>query len=138
MFDFRRVGRLFIAGCQPDVNAIYPKVEYPVPRGTPTIANFATWEHMDDWGTLDPFQVIDRSSNVNNGKFVHLLIYFCFLKDDPLSQELIKIRLNKGSEWRYLRAHKVKGQNIIPPSVYMVNYLFPTSYFLYYHTLTLG
>ncbi|XP_065222314.1 fatty acid synthase-like [Planococcus citri] len=94
-FLLSAVGKLFIAGCQPDVNALYPKIEYPVPRGTPNITNFTTWEHMDDWGTLAP------------------------LDDVPLSQELLKIRLNKGSEWRYLRSHKVKGQNIVPPSVYM-------------------
>ncbi|XP_065212309.1 fatty acid synthase-like [Planococcus citri] len=94
-FLLSAIGKLFIAGCQPDVNALYPKVEYPVPRGTPNIGFLATWEHMDDWGCVQPLQ------------------------DEPLSQELIKIRLNKGSDWRYLRGHKVKGQNIIPPSVYM-------------------
>lgn len=49
---------MFIAGCQPDVNALYPKVEYPLPRGTPGISHLATWEHTEDWGSVDPLKVV--------------------------------------------------------------------------------
>lgn len=32
-----------------DVNALYPHVEYPVSRGTPSLAPLVTWDHTDTW-----------------------------------------------------------------------------------------
>lgn len=32
-----------------DVNALYPPVEYPVSRGTPSLASLVTWDHTDSW-----------------------------------------------------------------------------------------
>lgn len=39
--------RLYIAGCDPAVNNLYPSVKYPVPRGTPSIAPYCTWFYGD-------------------------------------------------------------------------------------------
>lgn len=32
-----------------DPNALYPHVEYPVSRGTPSLAPLVTWDHKDTW-----------------------------------------------------------------------------------------
>jgi fatty acid synthase len=29
--------------------AVYPKVEFPVSRGTPMISSLIKWDHADDW-----------------------------------------------------------------------------------------
>lgn len=36
-------------GLPVDANAIYPPVEYPVSRGTPSLASLATWNHETEW-----------------------------------------------------------------------------------------
>ena len=42
-------GKLYLAGLQPQVNKFYPKVEFPVGRGTPSISPLIKWEHSTDW-----------------------------------------------------------------------------------------
>lgn len=39
--------RLYVAGCDPTVNNLYPPIEYPVPRGTPSISPYCNWFHGD-------------------------------------------------------------------------------------------
>lgn len=41
------VYRLHNQGICLDVNALYPPVQYPVSRGTPSLADFATWNHNE-------------------------------------------------------------------------------------------
>lgn len=88
--------RLFIAGCQPDVNAIFPTLEYPAPRGTPSISPLATWDHSLVCTTISP------------------------MADKPLSQLFIPVKLSKGNEYSFIKAHRVKGYEVIPPSLYLV------------------
>lgn len=40
---------MYIHNLLPDVNAIYPPMEYPVSRGTPSLASLVTWIHDIDW-----------------------------------------------------------------------------------------
>ncbi|KAH9630195.1 hypothetical protein HF086_010701 [Spodoptera exigua] len=42
-------GRLFAAGAQPAVGALYPAVPFPVPRGTPGLASHVRWDHSLEW-----------------------------------------------------------------------------------------
>lgn len=39
--------RLYLAGCEPNINEIFPKITYPVPRGTPSISPYCTWHHEE-------------------------------------------------------------------------------------------
>lgn len=48
-FLLSAIGKLYVAGLQPNVNALYPKIQYPVSRGTPSLANFITWNHEKVW-----------------------------------------------------------------------------------------
>lgn len=43
------IGKLFIAGHQPNVAKLYPDIEFPVSRGTPMISPLVKWDHSDDW-----------------------------------------------------------------------------------------
>lgn len=54
---FLLIIRMYIAGCQPDVNALFPKIDYPVSRGTPSTATLATWDHSDSWENIGPTRV---------------------------------------------------------------------------------
>uniref|UniRef100_A0A8D9A8C4 Fatty acid synthase n=1 Tax=Cacopsylla melanoneura TaxID=428564 RepID=A0A8D9A8C4_9HEMI len=38
------IGNLYLNGCEPNVNAIYPDIEYPIPAEVPSISSFLTWD----------------------------------------------------------------------------------------------
>lgn len=48
-FLLSNVGKLFIAGAQPDIAKFYPPVSFPVGRGTPMIGPLVKWDHSIDW-----------------------------------------------------------------------------------------
>ncbi|XP_045766807.1 fatty acid synthase [Maniola jurtina] len=43
------LGRLYAAGAQPQVGALYPAVRWPVSRGTPMLASRVRWDHSVEW-----------------------------------------------------------------------------------------
>jgi fatty acid synthase len=43
------LGKLFNAGLHPQIENLYPKVQYPVGRGTPSISSLIKWEHTTEW-----------------------------------------------------------------------------------------
>lgn len=43
------LGELYNSGLQLDLSAIYPLPEFPVSRGTPTIAPLISWNHEETW-----------------------------------------------------------------------------------------
>ncbi|XP_054279479.1 fatty acid synthase-like [Macrosteles quadrilineatus] len=43
------VGELYLSGVSMNINALFPKVEYPVARGTPSISTLATWDHEEEF-----------------------------------------------------------------------------------------
>ena len=59
------VGQLFNLGLNPKVAKLYPKVQYPVRRGTQSLAPLIQWDHQDKWlVTLYP----DYFNNNNKSK----------------------------------------------------------------------
>ena len=51
-------GRLVFGGQEPEVSTLYPEVAFPVPRGTASLAQLATWLH-DDSTHNDMFDALD-------------------------------------------------------------------------------
>ncbi|KAJ8916588.1 hypothetical protein NQ315_000232 [Exocentrus adspersus] len=45
------IGKLYIAGAQPNLKALYNTVTYPVSRGTPNLASLVKWDHTTSWFT---------------------------------------------------------------------------------------
>ena len=43
------IGRLYELGFNPDIDKLYPRVTYPVSRGTPSLSPLIKWDHSDDW-----------------------------------------------------------------------------------------
>lgn len=48
-FLLTSVGKIYNTGVNPHIEALYPKVHYPVSVGTPSIASLIKWDHSDDW-----------------------------------------------------------------------------------------
>lgn len=43
------LGELYSSGLQLDLSPIYPMPEFPVSRGTPSIAPLISWNHEETW-----------------------------------------------------------------------------------------
>ena len=43
------IGRLYQLGHNPDISKLYPRVSYPVSRGTQSISSLIKWDHSDKW-----------------------------------------------------------------------------------------
>ena len=43
------IGRLYQLGLNPDISQLYPRVSYPVRRGTQSISSLIKWDHLDNW-----------------------------------------------------------------------------------------
>ena len=43
------LGKLYNIGFQPQIQNLYPEVQYPVSRGTPMISPVIKWDHTEDW-----------------------------------------------------------------------------------------
>ncbi|XP_050064418.1 fatty acid synthase-like [Aphis gossypii] len=48
-FLLEAIGKLYIAGAEPQLQNLYGKVEYPVVRGTPMISPMLKWDHSNDY-----------------------------------------------------------------------------------------
>lgn len=77
--------RLYLLGFEPKVSALYPAIQFPVPRDTPSLQPFTTWDHSETYGLpahLVKFQnrvpgygeppICSKHFRTNN------LIYLCF------------------------------------------------------------
>ncbi|XP_046603296.1 fatty acid synthase-like [Neodiprion virginianus] len=43
------IGKMYEVGLHPQLTNLYPKVDFPVSRGTPMISPLVRWEHSEDW-----------------------------------------------------------------------------------------
>lgn len=90
------IGKMYEAGMQPQLANLYPKVEFPVSRGTPKISPLVRWEHSDDWYV---------TSYRMQEKFVS-------------GERVVQVTLSdKNFEW--LAGHVIDGRNLIPPTAYL-------------------
>lgn len=62
------IGQLYLLGCDPRIEKIYPPVEFPVSRGTPMISPLIKWYYKDDW------YVPKEEINKNGERVVSVLI----------------------------------------------------------------
>ncbi|XP_060524806.1 fatty acid synthase-like [Cylas formicarius] len=69
------MGKMYLSGLDLNVSNIYPKIEYPVGRGTPSLAPFSHWNHSELWRTgLEDklhslLSVIDLQVTLNSEEF---------------------------------------------------------------------
>jgi len=95
MFLLSNVGKLYMAGAQPDVSKLYPPVEFPVSRGTPMIGSLIKWDHSIKW----------KVPIYKNGQ--------------NTSEHAVKIDLSKET-YAYLAGHRIDGRIIFPGSGYVM------------------
>lgn len=103
--------RLYLAGLDLNLPAIFPPIEYPVSRGTPTLADLVHWEHSESWRT-------GLEDKMN---------YLVSVKD-------IQVTLNS-EEFRDCVGHQLDDRIVLPVSSYLVRILPFYHLVLYYHWL---
>ncbi|CAH1155577.1 unnamed protein product [Phaedon cochleariae] len=90
------IGKIYIAGAQPEFGKLYPSVEFPVGRGTQMINSMIEWDHSIEWSVAD--------FSAERNRFKELVI------EVDLSNELTK----------YLSGNVVDGKIVFPVSGYLV------------------
>ncbi|XP_065215656.1 fatty acid synthase-like [Planococcus citri] len=92
-FLLNSLGRMYEAGCVPKLNVLYPPVEFPVSKSTPTIASLIKWQHDEQWSV---------------GK----------LEKDFRTQREFIIR-STDVEYKFLKDHIIDGRNLYPGLGYL-------------------
>ncbi|XP_030748271.1 fatty acid synthase-like [Sitophilus oryzae] len=90
------IGRLYELGVNPQLQYLYPKVPYPVSKGTPMISPSVGWNHEKRWSV--------RCSDENSQLFEQRTV-------------VIYIKL---PDFSYLEGHVVDGRNLYPAMGYLL------------------
>ncbi|KAI1292128.1 Fatty acid synthase [Halotydeus destructor] len=48
-FLLQAIGKLYQLGLNPAIENLYPRVEYPVSKGTQSVSSLIKWDHSDSW-----------------------------------------------------------------------------------------
>lgn len=43
------LGKIYQRGANFEIQKLYPKIQYPVPRGTPMLSHMFGWNHEQSW-----------------------------------------------------------------------------------------
>ncbi|KMQ84683.1 fatty acid synthase, partial [Lasius niger] len=85
------VGKLYIAGAQPDVSKLYPPISFPVCLGTPMLGSLVKWDHSATWEVPDNKHKSEKWSG----------------------EHVVEINLSTETD-AYLAGHKIDGRIIFP------------------------
>ncbi|XP_061715319.1 fatty acid synthase-like isoform X2 [Cydia pomonella] len=86
------VGKAYGAGAQPQVAQLYPRVTWPVSRGTPALASHIGWDHRVEWDVYD------------------------FMK---VKENIIEYDLDKPED-AFIAGHNIDGRILFPATGYLM------------------
>ncbi|KAG6451289.1 fatty acid synthase [Manduca sexta] len=96
-FLLEAIGKMYEAGLNPKLDALYPKIDYPVSTETPLLSHFVQWEHSEDW----PIRTFNKLEKITaRSRKIILSVH-----DD---------------EYQYLEGHVREGKNVLPESAVLV------------------
>ncbi|XP_044764314.1 fatty acid synthase-like [Coccinella septempunctata] len=90
------LGSLYQCGYNPQIQNLYPRIQYPVSRATPMISPKIKWNHLQDW-------------------------YVMFYNEEDSLKEgerILSVSLTK-EEWMYVEGHVIDGRNLFPATGYL-------------------
>ncbi|KAL3270432.1 hypothetical protein HHI36_020987 [Cryptolaemus montrouzieri] len=90
------LGNLYEYGFNPQIQNLYPKLQYPVSRGTPMISPKIKWDHSKNWHVI----FYKESDSLKSG------------------ERMLGVTL-KQEEWQYIGGHVVDGRNLFPATGYL-------------------
>ncbi len=92
------IGRLYSLGINPDIENFYPKVEYPVARGTQSLGSLIKWDHKTS------HEVKKFPEYHNHGTASDYTMKFSITDTD----------------WSFLRDHAIEGRTLFPATGYLM------------------
>ncbi|KAG5306378.1 FAS synthase, partial [Pseudoatta argentina] len=95
-FLLSNVGRLYMAGAQPDISKLYPQISFPVGRGTPMIGPVVRWDHSTAWDVA-----VFKKISGHSGECV------------------VQLDLSKETD-AYLAGHQIDGRILFPATGYIL------------------
>ena len=95
-FLLSNVGKLYMAGAQPDISKLYPQISFPVGRGTPMIGPLVKWDHSTAWDVA-----VFKKISGHSGECV------------------VQIDLSKETD-AYLAGHQIDGRVLFPATGYIL------------------
>ncbi|XP_043468869.1 fatty acid synthase-like [Leptopilina heterotoma] len=95
-FLFEAIGKLYNTGCNIKISNLYPKVSYPVSRGTPSISPLIQWDHSVNWKT-----------SANN-----------LMHQEKAGYKEFTVNLND-EKWKFLNHARIEGKIVIPITLYL-------------------
>uniref|UniRef100_A0A2H8TDM0 Fatty acid synthase n=1 Tax=Melanaphis sacchari TaxID=742174 RepID=A0A2H8TDM0_9HEMI len=87
-FLLTSIGKMYSIGLNPKIKELYPKITFPVSRGTPSIYSLPFWDHSENW-----------TKELNN------------IMDKQTGEKKIVLLLNDNT---HLIKYQIHGQHIIP------------------------
>ncbi|KAG7203853.1 hypothetical protein KM043_017907 [Ampulex compressa] len=96
-FFLQALGKLYNSGVQLQLAKLYPRIDYPVSRGTPMISPLIKWVHTEDWFVAS----YEKEGNIGSG------------------EREVCITLNN-EFYAYLSGHIIDGRNLIPATEYLL------------------
>jgi fatty acid synthase, animal type len=97
-FILSSIGRLYTLGLNPDIENLYPPIEWPVSRGTQSISSLIKWDHERNF-------LVKKYPEYHN---------FGTASDFTMKFSLIE------ADWSFLRDHAVDGRVIFPATGYLL------------------
>lgn len=92
------IGNLYNAGLHPKVENLYPPINYPVSKGTPSLQQLVEWDHSDDWDVIT------------------------FIDSEVKSSGDVKVDVDTESErYNHLRGTYIDGVEVLPYASYLVS-----------------
>ncbi|OXU24446.1 hypothetical protein TSAR_011485 [Trichomalopsis sarcophagae] len=93
---FEALGEMYNAGLQPKISQLYPRAQFPVRRGTPSISSLIRWDHSED-------------------RFLHKYEHIIEITE---SERTYEININE-EENEYLQGYVINGKFFIPMALYL-------------------
>ncbi|XP_029849141.2 fatty acid synthase [Ixodes scapularis] len=94
------LGKLHAHGVPLQLEPLFPRVPWPVPRGTPSVAHLVSWDHSQSWSVVT---------------------YKDFFSSPQVSEEVVEFDLEvAGENDAYLAGNQIGGRVLFPATKYMV------------------
>nr|CAI5861058.1 unnamed protein product [Callosobruchus analis] len=94
----KAIGSLYAHGRQPQVQHLYPPVQFPVSRGTRMISPYVRWNHNREW--FVPEYNLEAQIQAQDG------------------QRSVRIQLSD-QQWSFIDGHVIDGRNLFPATGYL-------------------
>ncbi|CAH1987550.1 unnamed protein product [Acanthoscelides obtectus] len=94
----KTIGSLYVHGHQPQVQHLYPSVQFPVSRGTRMISPYVRWNHKREW--FVPEYNLEAQTQAQDG------------------QRSVMIQLSD-QQWSFIDGHVIDGRNLFPATGYL-------------------